>query len=72
MQQILKEFQTKVNDFKIVKNRPIMIIWMEVFLSYMQVMYMLDLIPEKSTLVSMYCAAAHYKDPSNDIKHLNE
>ena len=49
-----------------------MFVFTDLISSYVRLHYFLTFIPEKATIISFFCGAAHYKDPTKPVPYANE
>ncbi len=54
------------------RNRPLLLIWARIFVIYMKIVYLLDLVPEKFVVLPMYCAASQIGGYEISIQQLEE
>lgn len=54
------------------RNRPILLLWAEIFVLYMKLSYIFDLIPERFVFLPMYCAASQLMGIEISVQRLEE
>lgn len=46
--------------------------WMQLLIGYTKVCYMVDFIPERDTVLPLYCAVAYLSDTTSPVQFVDE